>query len=507
MDHPDIKAAAALTRDGRAAALGAAWAAIAVSVNSLLDRNRQDLAQKLASTAVRRFPDSQALADLLEKVMSSVGDIAQVEKIYGEVLRAPRAYPGHYYHLGMIYKRAGDLAKMKRVFSDLLRRSGRAELIHTYIAACTLDRYGLAFETAERILVSPGRENVLSRLWNPWGDRSNASPAGFFSGRLARLKRAAIKKELEHYRTFFRGVLLFNAGRNESALREFGRLPDLPPERYGWIRFPEGWARLYACDYRGALDAFRQSAKSEMSRIPSMGRIAEIHICTGRPALGFAELRKALKTAPVREIPGLYAWEGEMRLFTGDYRAALKALTEGARLGDDVAFCWRGAAYAKLGRFKEALADLDKAVKLFPTDLEARVWRGETLRLSGKYRRALEDLDRVIASRGNYMWAYFNRALVRHALGDNKGMKEDFDKIDGDVIRFLEKELHAGGQETAGPARMRRLLEEGCRLAMGNRRDDEYYYPIWMRNGRLERPRRGPQRAAQKALDKNSDIP
>ncbi|MDP2865725.1 MAG: tetratricopeptide repeat protein [Elusimicrobiota bacterium] len=487
MKHSDIKTAAALPRNGRAASPGAALTAIAGSINGLLDHNRQDLAQKLAVTAVRMFPESPVLPNLLEKAMSCVMDLARVEKIYGAVLKSPRACPGHYYHLAMLYKRGGDLANMKRVFSDLLRRRGRAELIHIYIAACTLDKYGLAFETAERIIESPGRENVLSRLWNPWGDRSSACPAGFFPGRLARLERAAIKKELEHYRTFFRGVLLFNAGRNAAALREFGRLPDLPPGRYGWMRFPEGWARLYACDYRGALDAFRQSAKSEMSRVPSMGRMAEIHICTGRAALGFTELRKALKTAPVRELPGLHAWEGEMRLFTGDYRAALKALTKGAKLGDDVAFCWRGAAYAKLGSIKKALADLDKAVKLFPTDMEARVWRGEALRLAGKYSLALADLDRVIAARGNYMWAYFNRALVRHALGDNKGMKEDFDKIDGTVIRFLERELPAGGEGPAGPARMRRLLEEGCRLAMGNRRDDEYYYPIWMGNSRMVR--------------------
>lgn len=493
MDHPDIKAAAP----------GAALAAVAGSVNGLLDRGRQDLAQKLAAAAVRRFPDSPALASLLEKAMSCAADIAPVEKIYGPLLGSRRACPAHYYHLGMFYKRAGDLAGMKRVFSELLRRRDRAELLHIYIAACTLDKYGLAFDTAERILGAPGRENVLSRLWNPWGDRSSALPAGFFPGRLARLERAAIRKELEPYRTFFRGVLLFNSGRNESALSEFGRLPDLPPERYGWMRFPEGWARLYACDYGRALNAFRQSARSEMSRIPSMGRIAEIHICTGRRALGFAELRKALKTAPAREIPGLHAWEGEMRLFTGDYRAAVKALTEGARLGDDVAFCWRGAAYAKLGRFREALADLDKAVKLFPTDLEARVWRGETLRLAGEYSRALEDLDRVIASHGDHMWAYFNRALVRHALGDNKGMTEDFNKIDGAVIRFLERKLSAGGRKGAGPGRMRFLLEEGCRLAMGNRRDDEYYYPVWMGNAR----RRVPRRAARKALDKDWRIP
>jgi len=489
MDRPDIRSAASLSRKGRASQ-GAALTAVVGRINVLLDHNRQDLAQKLAVTAVRRFPDSHELASLLEKAVSCVADIALAEKIYGEVLRSPRACPAHRYHLAMFCKRAGDIGKMKRVFSDLLRCRDRADLIHTYIAACTLDRYDIAFVTAERIIGSPGRENVLSRLWNPWGDRSSACPAGFFPDRLARLARARIRKELEHYRTFFRGVLLFNSGRNDAALREFGRLPELAPERYGWMRFPEGWARLYARDYRGALEAFRQSARSEMSRIPSMGRIAEIHICTGRTARGFAELRNALKAAPVREIPGLHSWEGELRLFTGDYRAALTALTKGAELGDDVAFCWRGAAYAKLGRFKEALADLDKAVKLFPTDLEARVWRGEALRLAGRYSQALEELDRVIESHSGYMWARFNRALVRHSLGDYLGMKEDFDKINGPVIRFLERKLPAGDKGSAGPARMLRLLEEGCRLAMGNRRDDEYYYPIWMGNGRLPAARR-----------------
>jgi len=479
MNHPDIKAGAALDEISRA-------------INALLDRNRQDLAQKLAVNAVRRFPESAVLAKLLEKTLSCGADIALVGRIYSEVLRSPDAYPGHYYNLGMFYKRAGDIAGMKRAFSDFLRLPGRAELIHTYIACCTLDKYGQAFETAERIIGAPGRENVLSRLWNPWGDRSSSAPADFFSDRLARLARASIKKELEHYRTFFRGVLIFNTGDNGAALREFEKLPDLPPKRYGWMHFPEGWARLYACDYRRALAAFRRSAMSAMSRIPSLGRIAEIHICTGRPALGFAGLRKALETAPARELPGLHAWDGEMRLFTGDYKAAVKALTAGAKLGDDVAFCWRGAAYAKLGRFKEALEDLDKAVKLFPTDMEARVWRGETLRLAGKYGPALEDLDHVIAARPGYDWAYFNRALVRHALGDNTGMKEDFNRIDGVMIRFLTARLNSGKRKADGADRMRRILEEGCSLAMGNRRDDRYYYPIWMGNSR-RRPTRRPR--------------
>lgn len=446
-------------------------------MNSLLDAGEDALALKLSSSAAARFPASPVLAKLLEKALSCAAAPAVTKKIYAQILQQPGACPAHFYNLGIFYKRAGDYAGMSRAFRGFLGSRGTKDPIQEYTACCTLDEYSAAFQAAERVLDTPDYGSVLSRLWNPWGDRSSAAPDAFFSGRLYRLQKARLPAGLEHYRAFLRGTLLFYAGKGSLALEEFSRLPALPAARYGWMRFPAGWAALYNCDYARALREFAAAARCPVSRTPAQGRIAEVHICTGRRAAGFREFEKTIKAAPLWAAAGLHSWEGQMRLFTGDYRGALRCLTSGAAMGDDAAFCWRGASYSKLGRVDEALADLDKAVKLFPTDKEARVWRGEVLRLAGRPAEALADLDAVLRA-APHDWAHINRALARRDLGDLRGMRMDYSGIGADIRKFLESRT---GGKTGGNARLGAMLETACRLAMGNRRDDRYFNPLWMR--------------------------
>ncbi len=449
------------------------------AVNGLLDRGRHGAAVNLAFAAALKAPENRVLASLLEKALACLPAPGAAENIYARLFKFKNACPAHYYHLAMYYKRIGDYRKMRQAFSGFLKVAGKADLVNSYIALCTLDRYGEAFATAEKILDAPGSEPVLSRLWNPWGDRSTQAPPGFLDGRLSALEKAEIPEQHEHYRTFFRGALLFYMRRYRQALLAFKKMPALRADRYSWMHFPEGWAALLSGLFPAALEAFRKSAVSPVSRIQSLGRMAEVYICSGRRAEGLACLDKALKEAHFSQLPGLNAWKGQMLLFTGAYKDAAEYLSEGARLGDDVAFCWRGAAYAGLGRLEEALADLEKAVKLFPTDLEALVWKGEVLRLSGRKREALEDLARVLEKNPEHPWALINRALALGALGDNKGMESDYRKIDREITCFLE----AGEKLKPGRCggRIKELLEKACRLAMGNRRDDRYFYPIWLR--------------------------
>jgi len=449
---------------------------LAECANRLAAAGRHQQAEKLTLDAIAKAPSSQELAKLLEKLLSRSPDHRQAEKAYEGILGLPGLCPDNYYHLAMFHKRRGDYPGMRRALERLL--AAGADPVHRYIACCTLDRFSQAFETAESFIGSGRREPVLSRLWHPWGDRSDTLPPGFLEDRLAGLERARLNKKQEPYRTFFRGALLLLLGRNSESAAGFKRLAartDLPDQRYGWMFFPAGWASLYACDYAGALRMFSRSAGSPVSRSTSLGRMAEIYICTGRQEQGFLHLKKAFGTAAFGELPGLNSWEGQMRLFTGDYKAAVKALTKGLSLGDDVAYCWRGAALTLLGRRKEALRDLDRAVELFPTDAEARVWRAETLRLEGRCKEALPDLDLVISSRGSRTWARINRALVRGALGDEAGMKRDFKALSPDLKKFLQKRPGGAG------GNVKRMLEEACRLAKGNRRDDKYFFPVWMK--------------------------
>lgn len=451
---------------------------IAECAERLTGAGRLRQAEKLLLGAVAKAPGSPVLAKLLERTLSL--DPGRAEKLYAGLLGLPGLCPDNLYHLAMFRKRRGDDAGMRLALARLLDAGAAADPVHTYIACCTLDRFDRAFRTAEELIASGRRDPALSRLWNPWGDRSGVQPRGFLEARLAALERARLDRGLEHYRAFFRGALLFLLGRNAGACAEFDRLAarrGLGGRRYGWMFFPAGWARLYACDYGRALRMFRRSVRSPVSRSASLGRLAEIQICTGRPRPGFLQFKKALESAAFGEQAGLRSWEGQMKLFTGDYAGAAKSLTAGLKRGDDAAYCWRGAALALLGRRAEALRDLDRAVELFPTDAEAGTWRAETLRLEGRHGEALRELDRVAAlPGGGRVWAAVNRALVRAALGDRAGMLRDFSALPAEVRKFL--------RGRGGPGRpVKDLLEDACRLAMGNRRDDRYFFPIWMKGG------------------------
>lgn len=457
----------------RPAKTGYALAAAEKAVERLLAAGRAGDACRLALASVKKLPGSPVLGKLLEKALSCAGDPAAAEKVYAGLLALPGIYPGNYYWLAMFRKRAGDYPGMKKAFEAFLRVRGVSEPLHAYIACCTLDRWAEAFAAAEEVLDAPPPDAVLSRLWNPWGDRSASMPAGFLQARLAGLEKARVPSGLEPYRAFLRGALLYYSGDYKGALRAFGRPPALAKERYGWMRLPTGLAALYLCDFRRAEKEFSIAEQAAVSRVTAMGRLAEVLACTGRRAAAFKKIRAAQKISPLWARAGLLAWEGQLLLFTGDYAGALKPLTEGGRLGDDAAWCWRGAALLKLGRVKEALADLHRAVELFPTDWEARVWRAEALRAGGRRREALADIEAVLAH-GPNNWGSIFRALLRGDAGDLEGAEEDFRRLAPDLRRALAR---AGGGARAA-------LERAPRLALGCRRDEKYFNAVWLGRSR-----------------------
>ena len=70
-----------------------------------------------------------------------------------------------------------------------------------------------------------------------------------------------------------------------------------------------------------------------------------------------------------------------------------------------------------------------------------------------------------------WLWARFNRALVKAALGDKPGMIADFEAIPAFVVRHI--------QDKAGLTGIEEILQAGLRLSRGFRRD-EYRQAIWM---------------------------
>ena len=73
----------------------------------------------------------------------------------------------------------------------------------------------------------------------------------------------------------------------------------------------------------------------------------------------------------------------------------------------------------------EAIAELDEAIKLAPTNAVLFNTRGYAYYLSKDVKRALQDYDEAIRLRPDYLNATHNRALARKAAGDATGAATD----------------------------------------------------------------------------------
>ncbi len=88
----------------------------------------------------------------------------------------------------------------------------------------------------------------------------------------------------------------------------------------------------------------------------------------------------------------------------------------------------RAVAYARLGRSKEALADYNKSVELFPEYPAAYNNRGNLLLSLGQAKEAVKDFDRAILLAPSYAAAYSNRANAKLMLGQPNDALTDFTK-------------------------------------------------------------------------------
>ena len=436
------------------------------------------------ATQKRRFVPDNA-PNVFEKICAVIGErkgLPAVRQLYAKALRISPGEPLYRYHLGLFCGRFGDKAAMRKELSAFLSCPGDARPVERYVAALMRDDYMSAVLIAESIIDAPENNYVYSRLWNPWGDRKAMGDAAFIPARLAALKTAQFPKGLEFYRGFYRGILNFFGNNRKAALKKFDAMPPLPPGRYGWMRFTAGWLKLYDCDYGGARREFETAARCRFDIHSARGRLAEIAACRGRLAEAlsiFAELKK-----DGRDLGSKYAWEGQLRLFSGDWKGALNCLESGIEYGDDAAYCWRGAARFKLGDTDGALKDLDYCLCLFPTDHEARVWRAEILREQGEPDRALADLDHILRRAGDYDMALLNRAIIYAGKGRLEDARRDLARVDGAILAAAGAET--GGRQIARASSI--FIRKTCRallaMAKGDRRNDRYFRAMWLKSAR-----------------------
>ncbi len=344
-------------------------------------------------------------------------------------------------------------------------------------------KYPAAFRLADAELTKTVRlPNANAFLWPWWSkvsSRGSEAKMKFCIEELERVSKAAKSGEYPGWFAYCRGVLLISLGRSEEALAEYEHVKALNPARYSLMHHPFVMDRLLARDFKWTIENCRALLKHAPEYWWFQCRMAEAYMAGGDIKRGLREFESASAAASaVMARQSIMTWHGAALLWAGEYRRALSKLDEAAGLGTRFwVNCWRGAAYLKLGENEKALADFDEAIKADSQDLEAYLWRGEANRIMGRNAEALRDLDRALALDGLYSWGYFNRALVRDAMGDAKGMAADFAMIPEDIIAAIRGTSKA---VVGGRKEMRKILEAGLKRAKGIRRPELYLNSIWM---------------------------
>ncbi|MGA8817470.1 MAG: tetratricopeptide repeat protein, partial [Xanthobacteraceae bacterium] len=85
----------------------------------------------------------------------------------------------------------------------------------------------------------------------------------------------------------------------------------------------------------------------------------------------------------------------------------------------------RGVAYRLLGRYDEALADLDKALRINPDSAGLYLERGLVRDAAGDHDHAVADFSAAIARNATLVQAWFGRAMAYDAAGHHDLAEKD----------------------------------------------------------------------------------
>ena len=145
------------------------------------------------------------------------------------------------------------------------------------------------------------------------------------------------------------------------------------------------------------------------------------------------------------------------------------------------AYNTRGVAYAKIGKFQEAIADFNQSIKLNPNNAasltnRALAYRGRAnlLRVQGKLDEARADLDKAIKLNPENAQAFHARGLIYQREGLHEQAITDFDNaIDRDP--FAGAPYQARGQSLIAIGKSDKAIEDfNAALNVDNKNADAW---------------------------------
>jgi tetratricopeptide (TPR) repeat protein len=126
----------------------------------------------------------------------------------------------------------------------------------------------------------------------------------------------------------------------------------------------------------------------------------------------------------------VFGQAGQAWLMAGDAGRAYGAVTMALTLmpGDTELLTDRAVAAATLGRYAEALEDLDHVLATEPQRAEALVFRAAALRHLDRVDRAAEDIELALAAEPENAEALLERGILRQLRGDASGARADWER-------------------------------------------------------------------------------
>ena len=137
-----------------------------------------------------------------------------------------------------------------------------------------------------------------------------------------------------------------------------------------------------------------------------------------------------IRKAHGHEFSENYFQRANFRVALGKYKDALADYDRAIELNPDYAAAYynRGNAKQKLGRDEAAVGDFDEAIRLNPDYAEAYGNRGTAKATLGRHEAAVADYNEVIRLNPDYAIAYNNRGNVKQELGQHEVAVTDFDE-------------------------------------------------------------------------------
>lgn len=400
------------------------------------------------------------------------------------VFFVPGAHSGSYSVNDLLYRQAelaltgGDTRRAVAIFSVYLKKTKALPggLFQVFTAAAVTGKFPLAFQALEKLEGGSLTTVQKIELANPWyriHDKAllgrllaaleRCRPRNRTSPRLAYLFILKSANGIDDTAALARLMAGFSAGGRDAFRRRI------------WLYFKIAETALNLRHFGEAEKIFSRILREEPDNEQAAGRLAETLLCSGKSAAAFAALRKAAKYHKV----SMGVWEGELLLWLGRYPEAVKKLKADAAAGHPLAWCWLGAALFKLGKKKEAVSILQKALGVRPDDNEARIWLSEALAASGKKKEAQAHLEAALKANPADFWAWLNLTALCLPGGELGKILKVF-KLPREVTGRLAEKAGLSPNGNYSIREIKLIIDKARELAKGVRRDEDYLRELWL---------------------------